>query len=213
MPGAYCSPSSPTITEGFFVRVESRALLGTNELYGSLETSSWAYTTYEASVCLQAGQFLDMGQLADLKWSHKPQYEAVDGANIATARIYDVMGDEAMLTIEIQEFHPEIIDVALGSGAYYDLVTEALFTFGDGCALKPRPICIQSTNQSCNKPDSEDIANGITGACLTLYDALCTSGIEWGMLAGEINTIPLEFTLRPVMARAAGNRIGCLNLY
>lgn len=213
MPGAYCIPSAPTITAGFFLRLESRVLIGTSALYGSLETSSWAYTTYEASVCLQAGTFIDAGQVADLSWSHKPTYEAVDGANIATATVWDVMGDETTLTVEIQEFHPEIIEVALGTGAAYDLTTEWLFTFGDGCVLRNRPICIQATNQSCNAPTTQNIDNGIQGLCLTLYDTLCTSGIEMGFTAGAEMSAPLEFTCRPVMERAAGNRLGSLSLY
>lgn len=213
MAGSYCVPVSPTSTPGFLVRPESRILVGNSALYGSLDNSSWAYQTYEASVCLRAGTFQDVGLVADLKWSHKPKYEAIDSVNVATATVYDVMGDETTLTVEMQEWHPEIINIALGTGVGYDLTTEWLFTFGDGCDIKNRPICIQSTNQSCNAPDTENIDNGVSGLCLTLYDTICTSGIEAGLSAKAINTLPLEFTCRPVLARAAGNRLGSLSMY
>ena len=214
MSGSYCTGLlSPTATPGFLVRPESRILIGTLPLYGSLEVVSWAYATYEISVCLQAGLFTDVGLVADLKWSHKPVYEALDSANVATAASWDVMGDETTLTVEIQEWHPEIIDVAIGTGIGYDLTTEWLFGFGDGCAIKNRPICVQSTNQSCSTPSTEDIDTGISGFCLTLYDTICTSGIEAGLSAKAVNTIPLEFTCRPVLARPAGRRLGSLAMF
>lgn len=209
----YYTPASPTVTGGFFFRPESRILVGTQSLYDSLETTSWTYTVYEASIGLKNGQSFELGQVADLSWQHTPEYEAVEGFNIADDSVYEVTGEETMVTIEIQEFHPQILEVAIGTGNRYVLGTEQLLTFGGGCTMRNRPISVEFTNQACETPSSADTSNGITGGVLTIYDAFVSSGIEMSLGAREVATSTFEFTARPVTARANGNRLGSLYLY
>lgn len=209
----YRTPTAPTVTGGFFLRPESRIIVGTSALYGSLEVSSWTYATYEASIGLQAGQFFELGQVADLSFQHTPEYAAVEGFNIADDSVYEVTGEETMVTVEIQEFHPEILEVAVGTGTRYTLGTEQLLTFGGGCTMRNRPICIEFTNAGCEAPSAEDTTNGISGGVLTIYDAFISSGLEIAMNARETSTSSFEFTARPVTARSTGNRLGNLYLF
>ena len=213
MAGTYYTVAAPTITAGFFVRPETRMCIGYNALYSALETTSWTYATYEASIGMDAGTFFDVGQVADLSWQHKPDFAAVEGFNVMDDSIWEVTGEETMVTVEIQELKDYIFELAVGTGVMYTLGVERLITFGGGCTLRNRPITLEWINDACGAPDSQDVASGISGGILTLYDCFVTSGLEWSMNAKETNTIPLEFQARPVLARALGNRLGCLNLY
>lgn len=209
----YYTPAAPTVTGGFFLKPEARILVGTFPLYQSLETSSWTYTTYEASIGLQAGKFFELGQVADLSFQHTPSYEAVEGFNVSDDTVYEVTGEETMVSVEIQEFHPQILEVAMGTGTKYTLGSETLITFGGGCTMRNRPISVEFTNQACEAPSAADISTGISGGVLTIYDAFVSSGLEWSMNARETNTASFEFTARPVYARAVSNRLGTLYLY
>jgi len=213
MAGTYYTVSAPTITAGFFVKPETRMCIGTNALYASLDNTSWTYVTYEASIGMRTGLFFDVGQVADLSWQHKPEFAAVEGFNVTDDSIWEVTGEETMVTVEIQELNPQILELAVGTGAMYTLGVERLITFGGGCTLRNRPVSLEWTNEACGAPTAQDASAGITGGVLTLYDCFISSGLEWSMNAKETNTIPLEFQARPVLARAAGNRLGNLYLY
>lgn len=209
----YYSPAAPTVTAGFFVSAESAVKIGTLNLYGSLENSSWVYTTYQASIGLQAGKSTDLGGVANLTWAYAPTYEPIETANLAINTVYSVTGEETTLTIEIMEFRPAALEMALGTGARYDIGTEVVFTFGGGCTMRSRPISIEFTNSACDKPASPAIASGVSGGVLTIYDAFVSGGLEWAFNSRESNTVSLEFTAKPVTARARGNRLGSLYLY
>ena len=211
--GTYYTPSSPTVTAGFFVKPEGAIKVGTQTLYGSLETTSWTYTTYEASIGLQAGKSFELGQVNDLSWQHQPEFEPVEGFNVSDDPVYQVTGEETMVTVEIYEFHPAILELAVGTGTRYTLGSEELLTFGGGCSIRSRPISVEFINVSCDKPTSADISNGVSGGVLTIYDAFISNGIEWSMSAKEYNTVSFEFTARPVLARSVGNRLGNLYLF
>jgi len=187
--------------------------IGYNALYASLETTTWAYATYEASVGMDAGTFFDVGQVADLSWQHKPDFAAVEGFNVMDDSIWEVQGEETMVTVEIQELKDYIFELAVGTGTMYTLGVERLITFGGGCTMRNRPISLEWVNDACDAPTSQDVASGISGGILTLYDCFVSSGLEWSMAAKETNTIPLEFQARPVLARSRGNRLGNLSLY
>jgi len=209
----YYTPSAPTITAGFFLKPEGAIKIGTSNLYGSLETSSWVYSTYEASIGLQAGQSVEIGGVADLSWSYEPTYEPVETFNLALNTVYQVTGEETRLTIEILEFKPQTLELALGTGTMYSLGNERVYTFGGGCTMRSRPISVEFTNDSCDAPSSEDVTSGISGGVLTLYDVFVSGGLEWAMNSRENNTVSLEFTAKPVTARSRGNRLGSLYLY
>jgi len=213
MAGTYYTVSAPTVTAGFFVKPESQMRIGTTSLYGSLDVTSWAYSTYEASIGLQAGTSFDVGQVADLSWSHKPDFAAVEGFNVGDDSIWEVQGEETMCSVEIQQLDPRLFELAVGTGSYYSLGLERLITFGGGCQMKNRPLSIEWVNDSCNAPSSQDASSGISGGVVTLYDCFISSGLEWSMNAKENNTISLEFQARPVLARSRGNRLGSYYIY
>lgn len=211
--GTYYTVAIPTVTPGFFVRPETRMLIGTEEKYGALEVTSWTYTTYEVSIGMQAGKHFDVGQVADLSWSHKPDYAAVEAFNLTDDSVWEVQGEETMVSVEVQEMNPKILELGIGTGSMWTLGVERLIAFGGGCNLRNRPISLEWTNESCNKPTSADAGAGITGCILTLYDCFITSGLEWAMNAREVNTVSLEFQARPILARPAGRRLGSLSIW
>ena len=210
----YYSPSAPTVTEGFLLQPESRVLLGTQYLHGSLEVSSWTYSTYTASIGLQAGQSLDLGSLESLGFSHVPAYEAVESANIQSSNIWVLTGEETTVSIGLREFHPSVLNMAIGTGIMYVLGDERLITFGGRCDLQTRPMSIEFNNVGCDAVASADIDNGVSGGVLTLYDTFSSSGLPWDDInAGSLNVLSLEFQVRPVLALALGNRLGSLYLF
>lgn len=209
----YYTPAAPTISAGFFLKPEGRILVGTNSLYESLEVASWTYSTYEASIGLQAGQSFDLGQVNNLAWRHEPTFEPVEGFNLSNNAVYQVTGEESVVTVEIYEFSPDILEMAIGTGPRYNLTDEVLLTFGGGCTTQNRPVSVEFLNAGCETPTSEDISGGITGGVLTIYDALITNGIDWTMNGKELNNASFEFTARPVLDRSLGNRLGNLYLW
>jgi hypothetical protein len=116
--------------------------------------------------------------------------------------------------VGVQQFDTRTLEVAMATGTMYTLGDEKLITFGGGCSVKNRPIAIESGNVACDAPTSPNVANGVTAIVLTLYDCICTSGLPWdAMVAGEISVLDLTFEARPVLARAKGNRLGCIYVY
>jgi len=210
----YYTPASPTVATGFLLQPESRVLLGTQYLYGSLEVASWTYTTYTASIGLQSGKGIDLGTLESLGFSHVPTFEAVEAANLQTSNVWVLTGEETTLSIGLRQFKPEVLFQALGTGTQYRLGEEHVITFGGKCDMATRPISIEFTNVACQAPSSADIDSGVSGGVLTLYDTFVSSGLPWDDInAGSLNTIALEFQVLPVLSLALGNRLGNLYLY
>lgn len=209
--GSYFTTAGPNPTLGYLVQAESRVRMGTEQLYGALDVTSWTYTTYEASIGLQAGKAIDLGLVETLGFTHVPNFEPLESANVQQPSIYVLTGEETTLTVGTRQFDPRVLEVALGTAVMYKLGQEYLFTFGGACTLSSRPIEVSVQNIGCDAPDSQDADLGITAIVLTLYDCQCTSGLPWdNIVANEINTLELEFTAKPVLERALGNRLGSL---
>ena len=138
----YPSVTAPTATEGFFVEPETRVLLGTAFMYGSLEQSTWTYLTYGASIGLTAGNAIDLGVLEALSFTHVPTFTPVESANIQTSNIFVLEGEETTVTVGLREFRPDILKMAIGTGVLYwlDGGQEALITFGGKCDMITRPM-------------------------------------------------------------------------
>lgn len=213
MAGTYITPTSPSATAGMLTQAETAVLLGSQRLYDSLEHTSWTYITYEISIGLKAGQSTQLGLITDLTFSHKPSFEPLEAFNMSDDPLYQVTGEETMASITVAEFKPDAIEVAIGTGARYDLGNEVVFSIGSGCNMLRRPYSFEFVNAGCYAPASEDINVGISGGAITLYDAFVQSGVEWAMNAKEGNTIPLEIQALPVADRARGNRLGSIYLY
>lgn len=212
--GTYFTTAGPTDALGFMVQSESRVRLGTETLYGALETSSWTYTTYEASIGLASGKAIDFGQVESLSFTHNPTFEPLESANLQQPTVYTLTGEETTVSVGVRQFDPRVLEVALGTSVMYKLGDEYLFTFGGACSLSSRPLEIAVTNIGCNTPASPNVDNGITAIILTLYDVQATSGLPWdNIVANEINSLDLEFTAKPVLARALGNRLGSLYIF
>lgn len=210
--GTYFTTASPTDALGFMIQAEARVRVGTSYLHGSLETTSWTYTTYGASIGVKTANSIDLGQVESLGFTHQPSFEPLESANIQQPSIYVLTGEETSVNVGLRQFDPRVLEFAFGTGVMYTLGNERLITFGGACTGATRPIEIGVTNIGCSKPSSANISNGITGIVLTLYDAIATSGVDWGdIVAGEINQIDLEFSVNPVLSKALGNRLG--NMY
>jgi len=197
----YYTPSAPTVVPGFLLQPESRVLLGTEYLYGALEVSSWSYSTYTASIGLQAGKSIDLGTLENLAFSHVPTFEAVEAANLQNSNVWVLTGEETTLSVGLRQFNPYVLNLALGTGTNYALGDERVITFGGKCDIASRPMSIEFNNVGCDAISSANIANGVSGGVLTLYDAFISSGLPWDDInAGALNSISLEFQIRPVLA-------------
>lgn len=213
MASTYITPCAPTDTSGFLLKPETCVQVGTKRLYGSLEVTSWTYATYGASIGLQDGESFQLGIIADLSFSQKPAFEPLEAYNMTDDPLYEVTGEETLVTIEIRQFDTRILELSFGTGTMYALGDERLITFGGGCDMLRRPYTLEFTNESCFAPTAQDVALGISGGAITLYDCFIQSGIEWAMTAKEGDTIPLEVQVLPVTANARGNRLGNLIIY
>jgi len=213
MAGTYLTPCTATPTAELLMKPETCIKVGTERLYGSLEVASWTYATYEASIGLQAGKSFALGIIAELTWTHQPSFEALEAYNLTDDPLYEVTGEETMVSVTIREFNPDMLELAIGTGARYDLGNEAIITFGGGCQMLRRPYSLEFMNESCFAPTAQNVSLGITGGAIVLYDAFVQSGIEWAMSAKEGSTIPLEIVALPVTERARGNRLGVLYVY
>ncbi|NIR26611.1 MAG: hypothetical protein GWN77_06555, partial [Gammaproteobacteria bacterium] len=148
----YYTPSAPTVSQGFLLQPESRVLLGTQYLYGSLEVSSWTYATYTASIGLQAGQSIDLGGLESLGFSQVPTFEPVESANIQDSNIWVLSGEETTVSVGLRQFDPRVIQMALGTGTMYNLGDDRVITFGGKCDMTTRPLSIEWSNVGCYAP-------------------------------------------------------------
>lgn len=212
--GTYFTTGAPTDALGYMVQAEARVRMGLQNLYGALETTSWTYSTYGASIGLKAGQSVDFGQVESLGFTHQPSFEPLESANIQQPSIYVLTGEETTVSVGVRRFDPKILQVALGTAqALYKLGNEYLLPFGGACNTASVPLEISVLNIGCSKPASPNaVSSGITAMVLTIYDTQVTSGLDWGdIVANEINQLDLEFAALPVLSNALGNRLG--NLY
>ena len=206
--GSYFTTVGPTTTEQLLVQMESTVRIGTSRLYGSLETTSFAYTAYEASIGLAAGQSWELGQVDSIGIEVTSELEEVESANIRQSGIFVAGAEEATLSVGVREYNVNTLDIAMNNAIMYRIGDEVLFTVGGACTTKSRPIEVAATNIACGAPSTTgDVESGVSAIVVTFYDMQCTSGLPWGdIVAGELNTLELEFSALPVTARALGNR-------
>lgn len=211
--GTYFTTGSPTVLAGMLIQAESRVRVGTSRLYGSLEVSSAMYSTYEASIGLQAGNSFDLGELNSLGLEHVPSFEKPDAANVLQSSIEVLSEEETTLSMGVQQFDARLLEIAVGTGVMYELGDERLITVGGKCNTARRPVEIATTNIGCNAPDAPtSVLTGVTAIVVTVYDANVQNGLPWSdIVAGELNVLDLEWMAHPVNARALGNRL--FNVY
>ncbi len=214
--GTYFTTAGPTVLAGLVVQSEARVRVGTSRLYQSLETTSALYTAYEASIGLSAGNSFDLGELTALGFEYVPTFGSPDSTNVLTSSIETLEEEECTISMGIQQFDPRMLELAVGTGVMYTTGpggNERVMTVGGKCTTERRPVEIGVTNIGCNAPSAPaSTETGITGIVITAYDCQCTSGLPWSdVVAGEINVLDLEWNVRPVNARALGNRL--FNVY
>lgn len=205
---------APVTLEGLMVQSESRVRMGTERLYGALEVSSPAYTTYNASLGLRSGKFFDLGLLSSLSFEQTPTYEEVESANVRQSGIFILTEEEMTVTVGIYQFNPDVLAVALGTGTIrkFNGGAEALITVGDGCTQNSRPIEIATQNIHCGAEESAvGIDTRVRAIAITIYDAFSTSGLPWSdITSGGLNTVELEFQAKSVLANDRGNRFASI---
>lgn len=211
--GNYFTTASPTTLAGLVMQSETRVRVGTSRLYDSLERTSALYAAHNASIGVVAGNSFDLGELSTLGFEHVPTFEQPDTANVLQSSLQVLSDEETTITTGVQQFDQRVLELAVGTGVLYDIANEALITVGGQCNTARRPLELSATNIGCNAPAAPvDTLVGITAIIITVYDAQATSGLPWSdIVAGEINTLDIEWTAYPVPARALGNKI--FNIY
>lgn len=212
MPGNY-DPNACTFEflEGFAPRWQTCVEIGTSALWGSLETATWIYSVYGASVGLAAGQGRQIGACDDLEFEYSKDFSEIEISNVISTGVYELDSEEVQLTMNMYEWQPE--NIAFAFNTTYSLVTatDGVIQFGGGCTLNARPIAVHGTNIACNASEITDLTDGVDYMCLTLYDCYSTEGATLPMEAREDNPIPITIRARQVLSLAAGTRLG--NLY
>jgi len=213
MPWKTTRPAAPTISRGFFMKPEVRVLIGTEYLWGSLDMTSYSYTNRSIPVGLANGKFFDIGAITNLEPVLTKTWEAVETSNLPKGTIYDLIDEECTVTINVVEVKPQLVDLLLATtGLVQD--NQYLWSMGGGCASITRPVCIEWTNVNCDAPTSESMSVGISGGMLTIFDAVCTSGLNFGSLnRAQMTNIAVTLTGRPVMSLPVGKRTASLWLY
>lgn len=217
--GSQFTTASPTVLESLLVQMESRVRIGTERLYGSLETTSAVYTdaTYgNASIGLVASKSFDLGYVDSLGIEITNEQSEVEAANVLSTGLNFLTGESAKLSVGIKQYDPRVLKLAMGTGVLFDINgpnAEKLITVGGACSVESRPVEVSTTNIYCGKPATPgDTTQGISAIVVTFYDMQCTSGLPWSEItAGGLNKIDLEFTASSVSDNPLGNRL--LNFY
>lgn len=208
--GTYFTTAAPAKVEELMAQWETRIRIGKQSLYGSLETSSATYTNYEASIGLVDAQAFDIGLVESLGLEITVEKEEYEAANVLSSGIFFVTEESAVLSVGVKQFDPRILRLCVSNGIMYEMGNERLITVGAATGQEvTRPLEISSTNVFQFAPAAPtDTETGVTSIVTTIYDAEVTSGLPWGdIVAGELNTLDLEFQARSVSAREKGNRL------
>jgi hypothetical protein len=209
--GYFGSTGNAEALLGMLIQAGARLRMGTHELWGSLETTSPAYTAYNASVGLQAGEAIDFGKVSDLAINIGATVSPFDAVNERQPEIYIVTEEVCEVSVGMTQFDPNILSVLVTHGVTRKLASpvEYLITFGGSCNITKRPLQLDVTNIACQLPASQDADLGITGIIFTVYNALATSGLNWsGISAKNLNTMSATFQGLPVTSLALGNQTG-----
>lgn len=210
--GTYYTPAAPVFTEGYLFKPETKIYVGTANTWGSLDRTGWTYSTYSVAIGLTAARY-EIGKVKSLSFTHNPDITEVEGANVQDSSIYDVVGEETTLSVEVMEWNPQTLVLAFPTGEYWHLADEYIIAFGGGCTIRSRPISLEWTNSACGAPSTPAIGTGLSGGVFTLYDCLADQ-FNWDpWTAAELNTVPIEFKVRPVLTLPKGRRLGSLCLY
>lgn len=204
-------PTTLSITEGFMVRWETTLEIGNTALWGSLDITSYIYTTYAASVGFQENASWQVGACDDIDFERSQDIEAVEVGNTVDSGLFEISSEENNITFQAREWSPNVL--ALGFGTTFSQVgsTDGVIEFGGGCNIQSRPVVVKGTNVSCNASSITNITDGVDYVILTLYDCYTLEGITLPFRVREDSPIGITMRAKPVLSLTAGERVG--NLY
>ncbi len=216
--GNYFTTASPQVLAGLVMQSETRVRVGTARLYegglsNSLETSSALYDAYNTPIGLVAANSFDLGELSSIGFEHVPTFEQFDASNVLQSSLTVLSEEETTISMGLTQFDPRVLELAVGTGSMAEIGDERLIMVGGACSAPRRPIEIAAENIGCNAPSAPtSVLTGLSAIVITGYDCQCTSGLPLSeLVAGELVTYDLEWTVYPVPAHATGNKL--FNLY
>ena len=216
--GQYASytTASPTKVPEMLVQMQTRVLMGLEDY----DTALNAAGSEGERIGFAASKSFDLGILSSVGIEINSELEEFEAANVSSSGIFTLSNEEAIVSMGVTQFDYRLLEIALANGtmtpktdAGPPAYTEAIWTVGGSCSTISRPIVIEAENIACFAPTGDtDVDTGVQGIVITVYDAQCTSGLPWSdILAGEINTLELEFTAKAIDAHSAGNKL--LSIY
>lgn len=215
--GQYGSTANASQILGMLVQAAAQVKIGTQELWGSLETTSDVYAAYTASIGVNSNSF-DLGQFTELGTTINATVEPLEVANFRQPTVYYVTEEEFTINATLTQFDYRILEVLMHNGVMrkLDLApnNEYLYTFGGACAIKRRPIQISVTNIGCFLPATQDAQLGVTGIILTGWNMQSQTGLVWdNIVANEVDTISSEWMGIPVPELPNGGNQGSIYLF
>ena len=215
--GQYGSTANPVTTLGMLVQAGVQIKVGTQELWGSLETTSDTYTNYTAPIGLTASSY-DLGEVGELGATINATVEPFESVNVRQPTIYFVTEEEFTINASVSQFDYRTIETMLHHGVMRLLDAapnnEYLYTWGGSCAIKYRPVSLGVTNIACYLPASQDAQLGVTGMIMTMFHGQTQTGLVWdNITADEIDTLDLEWAGIPVTSLPNGGNQGSLYLF
>jgi len=207
--GNYFTTASPSTLAGLVMQAETRVRVGTSRLYGSLETSTALYAAHEASIGLVGGNSFDLGELTSIGFEHVPTFERADVANVLRSSLEVLSDEETTISMGLTQFDARVLELSVGTGSMVTVGDERLIIVGGKCSAPRRPIEIAAENIGCNAPTATtDVLTALSAIVITAYDCQCTSGLPLSeLVAGQLTTYDLEWTVHPVAERATGNKL------
>lgn len=214
--GAYFTTAGPTTLPGLLVQSETRVRVGTDRFWASMEVTSAAYLARTASIGLQTAYCFDLGELSAVGFEHVPSFATPDVTNVLQTSLQTLESEETTITMSVYQFDIRLLEIAVGTGVLYTTGAggnERQMTVGGKCNTARRPVEIGATNIGCNAPTgAQSVLVGVQAIVITVYDAQCQSGLAWSdIVAGELNTLELEWKAFSVPELALGNRL--FNIY
>lgn len=218
--GNYFTTASPQVLAGLVLQSEARLRIGDNRLYeggvnNALETSSALYAAYNTPIGLTAANSFDMGELTAIGLEHVPTFEQPDVVNVLQSSLTVLSEEETTISMGLTQFDPQILELSVGTGSIVTIGDERLIMVGGSCSAPRRPIEIAVENIGCNAPAAPtSVLTAISAIIITAYDCQCTSGLPLSeLVAGELTTYDLEWTVYPVPAHAVGRRLFNMYIY
>lgn len=218
--GNYFTTADPQILIGLVLQAGTRVRVGDNRLFeggasNALETSSALYAAYTTPIGLTAANSFDLGELTSIGFEHVPTFEQADTANVLQSSLSVLSEEETTVTTGLTQFMPKVLELAVGTGSMVTVGDERLIMVGGACSAPRRPMEIAAENIGCDAPSvATDVDTAIQAIIITAYDCQCTSGLPLSeLLAGELTTYDLEWTVFPVAAFASGRKLFNIYIY